>query len=162
ERRARLEGLRWVMVTGEACSVELCRRWLSQYPEIPLMNAYGPTECSDDVTHCVIDRQSAYEMKSVPIGRPLANTEAYVLDSRVEPVPVGVTGELYIGGDGVGRGYMNGSATTAERFVVDPFSNRTGARLYRTGDLARWNKNGELEFLGRKDQQVKIRGYRVE
>ena len=158
-----LESLRWVLVTGEACPVELCRRWRRIRPSIPMLNAYGPTECSDDVTHYAISEGWGGEgAKSLPIGRPLINTQAYVLDREGEPAPVGVVGELYIGGEGVGRGYWKRADLTAERFVADRFSGRVGGRLYRTGDVASWGRDGNLEFIGRVDDQVKVRGYRIE
>ena len=109
----RLAGLRWVVVTGEACPVGLCRRWRSLYPAIAMMNAYGPTECSDDVTHYALEEGwTGAELRQLPIGRPLMNTEVYVLDGEGEPAPVGVRGELYIGGEGVGRGYWQRAALT--------------------------------------------------
>jgi len=155
-------GLRWVIVTGEACAVELWQRWAKLENGIGMMNAYGPTECSDDVTHYEMEAEWANEAGSVPIGRPVANTQIYVVDEGEELVGAGVSGELWIGGAGVGRGYWQGAGQTAERFVADRFSGRHGGRLYRTGDLGRWNEKGELEFEGRKDQQVKVRGYRIE
>ena len=159
----RLGSLRWVVVTGEACPVGLCRRWKSLYPAIAMMNAYGPTECSDDVTHYALGPGWTGEaMRQLPIGRPLMNTEVYVLDGEGEPAPVGVRGELYIGGEGVGRGYWKRPELTGDRFVADRFGRRAGARLYRTGDVGRWQAEGTLEFLGRRDHQVKIRGYRIE
>jgi acyl carrier protein len=98
----------------------------------------------------------------VPIGKPISNTLVYLLDQALQPVPIGIRGELYAGGDGVARGYLKRTELTSERFISDPFSDKAGARLYRTGDLARYRDNGEIEFLGRKDNQVKIRGFRVE
>ena len=101
-------------------------------------------------------------MKLCPIGRPISNTQIYILDRHGAPVPIGVEGELYIGGAGVARGYLNRAELTAQRFVPDPFSAAPGARMYRSGDLGRWRADGNIEYLGRNDQQVKIRGYRIE
>ncbi|MFL6284239.1 MAG: amino acid adenylation domain-containing protein [Pyrinomonadaceae bacterium] len=157
----RLDSLRWMVVTGEALPPELCRRWLAKYPRVTMVNAYGPTECSDDVTHHFISEAPAEETRT-PIGKALMNTRLYVLDSHMSPVPVGVAGELYVGGDGVGRGYFRDPSRTAAVFIPDSFSGEPGARLYRTGDLARWLAGGELEFLGRIDHQVKVRGFRIE
>ncbi|NGY62591.1 amino acid adenylation domain-containing protein [Lentzea sp. NEAU-D13] len=150
--------LRWLVVTGEALPPALVRDWLDRQPGVPIVNAYGPTECSDDITHAVLT--SAPE--TVPIGRPVPNMRLHVLDAALRPVPAGVPGELYAGGIGVGRGYLGDAALTAARFVPDPFSDVPGARLYRTGDLVRLRQDGLLEFLGRVDHQVKIRGHRVE
>jgi amino acid adenylation domain-containing protein/non-ribosomal peptide synthase protein (TIGR01720 family) len=161
-RQVGLAALRWMIVTGEALPPELCRQWLDKYPGIPLLNAYGPTECSDDVTHHAIYSPPTEEASNIPIGRPVLNTRLYVLDGHLSPVPLGVSGELYVGGEGVGRGYLNRPALTAERFVPDPFSSEPGARLYRTGDLARHLPDGLVEFLGRVDHQVKLRGFRIE
>jgi thioesterase domain-containing protein len=160
--RPRLEALRWLVPTGEALPVELCRRWLSTYSHVPLLNAYGPTECSDDVTHYPIYEAPDEMQSSVPIGRPIPNMRLYVLDRRLEPLPIGVSGELYVGGIGVGRGYLGDERRTAEAFVDDPFGSEAGARLYKTGDLARYLPDGNLEFLGRVDFQVKLRGFRIE
>ncbi|MFZ0750089.1 MAG: amino acid adenylation domain-containing protein, partial [Pyrinomonadaceae bacterium] len=126
-------------------------------------NAYGPTETTITSTiHELNYLRGSDQLQSVPIGRPIANTQVYLLDSLLHPVPVGVSGELYIGGAGLSRGYLNQSALTAERFVPHAFSNEPGARLYRTGDRARYTVAGEIEFLGRVDNQVKVRGYRIE
>jgi amino acid adenylation domain-containing protein len=154
--------LRWLMVTGEALPPELCRHWLDLLPSIPLMNAYGPTECSDDVTHYRIQEPPASDVVRTPIGRPVGNMRMYVLDRESLPVPVQIPGELYAGGIGVGRGYLGSGRRTAAVFVPDPFSGEPGARLYKTGDLVRYRPDGNLEFLGRVDHQVKIRGFRIE
>jgi amino acid adenylation domain-containing protein len=161
--RPKLEALRWLIPTGEALPVELCRRWLKSYPHVPLINAYGPTECSDDVTHYVIDQQPEEGQRSIPIGRAIPNMRLYVLDrSSLEPLPIGVSGELYVAGIGVGRGYLGDEQRTAEAFITDPFVPAEGARLYKTGDLGRYLPDGNLEFLGRVDSQVKVRGNRIE
>ncbi len=128
-------------------------------PGLQIVNGYGPAETTVfSTTYPEIKNRS----RNTPIGRPLANTRIYILDAHGEPVPVGLTGELYIGGAGVARGYLNRPALTAERFVRDPFTAEAGARMYRTGDLGRWLADGNIEFLGRNDFQVKIRGFRIE
>jgi acyl carrier protein len=156
--------LRWLIPTGEALTSELARLWLQAYPRIPLLNAYGPTECSDDVTHQIIDRLACLEDRgvTVPIGRPLPNLRVYVLDRHMQPQPLGVHGEIYVGGVGVGRGYLDNTARTALQFVPDPWSLRGGERLYRTGDVGYYRPDGSLVFVGRVDEQVKIRGHRIE
>jgi amino acid adenylation domain-containing protein/FkbH-like protein len=156
--------LRWLIPTGEALPPELCRRWLALYPAVRLLNAYGPTECSDDVTHQPITTAPDLATLRMPIGRPVPNLRLHVLDRRLQPQPVGVPGELYVGGAGVGRGYLGAGGKTADAWRPDPFAGpgEPGARLYRTGDLALWRPDGSLEFLGRVDHQVKIRGQRIE
>lgn len=149
-------------MTGEALPPELCRQWFSAYPTIPLLNAYGPTECSDDVTHGPVVDPPLSETIRMPIGRAVANTQLYVLDARLRVVPIGVSGELYVGGVGVGRGYLHDAARTAETFIPDQFAAAPGGRLYKTGDLTRRLDDGAIEFLGRIDHQVKIRGFRIE
>jgi hypothetical protein len=145
-----------LIVAGEALPPVLAQRWAGPHR---LFNAYGPTEttvCAS--THlCTVGSEGP-----VPIGRPIANTQIYILDDRLEPVPLGVTGELYIGGAGVARGYLNRPELTAERFIADPFGGESGGRLYKTGDLGRYRTDGAIEYLGRNDFQVKIRGFRVE
>lgn len=127
------------------------------------INAYGSTETT--ITTTIYEPggvQERQEVLSVPIGRPIANTQVYLLDSHLHPVPIGVPGELYIGGLGLAHGYLNRPDLTAERFVPNPFSQQPGAHLYKTGDLARYLPDGNLEFLGRTDHQVKVRGFRIE
>ncbi|HEX8538139.1 MAG TPA: amino acid adenylation domain-containing protein, partial [Cystobacter sp.] len=158
--RPSLSRLRWMIPTGEALPPELCRRWFDAYPSIPLLNAYGPAECSDDVTLHTL--HSAPSSLHTPIGRPVPNLRLYLLDSHLQPVPPGVPGELFVGGVGVGRGYLLEPSRTASVFLPDPFSSSPGARLYKTGDLARLLPDGALEFLGRADFQVKLRGFRIE
>ncbi len=148
---ARLTALRWMVPTGEALPVELSRRWLNRYPHVPLLNAYGPTECSDDVTHYVVAEPPPEGQSSMPIGTAIPNMRLYVLDRHLQPQPIGVSGELYVGGIGVGRGYLGNEQKTREAFVPDPFSSEEGARLYKTGDLGRFLPDGNLEFLGRVD-----------
>jgi amino acid adenylation domain-containing protein len=157
-----LSGLRWLLVTGEALPPQLCTRWFARFPGVEMVNAYGPTECSDDVTHAFLDAGTAFDRPRVPIGNAIRNTRLYVLDVHRQPVPVGIPGELYVGGAGVGRGYLNDPERTARSFVVDPFSSEPGHLLYRTGDRARYRPDGQLEFIGRRDGQVKIRGQRIE
>jgi acyl carrier protein len=152
--------LRYVFCGGEALPAAVCERFLERLPHARLTNVYGPTETTMHVTtwEC---RKDTLE-RIVPIGRPVGNTQAYVLDQRMQPVPIGVPGELCIGGVQVARGYLNRPELTAERFIADPFSKQQGRKLYRTGDLTRFRPDGGIEFLGRIDHQVKIRGYRVE
>ena len=156
-----LPSLRWLVVTGEALPPELCNQWLALYPNIPIVNAYGPTECSDDVTHHVVRAPLAQGLIRTPIGRPVPNLFVCVLDGKLSPVPAGVPGEVYVGGVGVGRGYLGSPERTAASFLPDPFGG-IGARLYRTGDLARFQDDGTIDFLGRVDHQVKLRGFRIE
>ncbi|WP_141333578.1 AMP-binding protein, partial [Myxococcus sp. AB025B] len=156
-----LNHLRRVLCSGEALPADLVSRAHSRlHPSSEFHNLYGPTEAAVDVSffHCA--RGSS--LSSIPIGRPVANTRLYVLDSQGQPAPVGVPGELFIGGVQVGLGYWRSPHLTAERFIPDAFSDSPGARLYRTGDLARWLPDGTLEYLGRSDFQVKLRGFRIE
>lgn len=154
--------LRWMMATGEALPPDFCRTWLNLYPHIPIMNAYGPTECSDDITHHVIDHTSCLDGHAVPIGKPLCNTQLFVRDSHGNLLPDQIPGELFAGGAGVGRGYLDNPRQTAQTFLPNPFGNKQGDRLYKTGDRVRRLANNVLDFLGRLDHQVKVRGYRIE
>lgn len=152
---------RMFVIGGEQLMGESLAWWQEHAPDMLMVNEYGPTET---VVGCCVEfvPSSRPITGAVPIGRPIANTQLYVLDALREPVPVGVPAELYIAGKSVGRGYLNRPDLTAERFVADRFSPEPGARMYRTGDLARWRSDGTLEYLGRLDQQVKLRGYRIE
>src|SRR5262249_38865520 len=154
--------LRYLIPTGEALPPELARQWFERYPRVPLLNAYGPTECSDDVTHFLFRGPLPAATTRTPIGRPVANLRLYVVDRDLSLLPAGAPGELVIGGVGVGRGYLGDPARTASVFVPDSCSGEPGARLYRTGDLGRRQEDGKIEFLGRLDNQVKIRGSRIE
>jgi len=151
----RLPMLKTLVVAGEACSADLVARWGQ---DRRFVNAYGPTEC----TVCATQGPCLDGTRAPSIGRPILNTQIYILDPQKQPVPIGVAGEIYIGSVGIARGYLNRPELTAERFVPNPFSTEPGARLYRTGDLARWLPNGEIEYLGRIDHQVKVRGFRIE
>jgi amino acid adenylation domain-containing protein/non-ribosomal peptide synthase protein (TIGR01720 family) len=155
----RCRSLRLVVASGEALPPDLERRFFQRLPETRLENLYGPTEASVDVTAWSC---GPGDHRSVPIGRPIANTRIHLLDDHLQPVAVGVPGELWIGGVNVGRGYLGRPELTAERFVPDPFTDEPGVRIYRTGDLARYRPDGAIEYLGRIDHQVKIRGFRIE
>jgi amino acid adenylation domain-containing protein len=156
---ASCRALRRVFCGGEVLSVALRERFFAR-SAAELHNLYGPTEASIDAAYWTCRR--GHDPCMVPIGRPIANATAYILDAHLQPVPPGVLGELYVGGRGVAGGYLHRPALSAERFLGDPFDARPGTRLYRTGDLARYRRDGAIEFLGRSDRQVKVRGFRVE
>lgn len=159
-----LERLRWLILTGEALPPRLCNGWFGYFPSIPMLNAYGPTECSDDVTHHVIRTRLPDDAVRVPIGKAIANVQLYVVRERETPIVLceqGAIGELCVAGISVGRGYVNNRELTGQVFLRDPFQNND-ARLYRTGDLVRQLVGGEYEYHGRVDRQVKLRGYRIE
>ncbi|UFP93833.1 non-ribosomal peptide synthetase [Gloeobacter morelensis] len=161
-RAADLLPRRCLVLGGETCSWELIAKLRQLAPSCRILNHYGPTETTVGVlTHLVEDRPHP-DAATVPLGRPLANSQVYVLDEHRQPVPVGIPGELYIGGRSVARGYLNRPELSAEKFLPDPFDTQPGARLYRTGDRVRWLPDGQLEFLGRLDGQIKLRGFRIE
>ncbi len=149
------------VIGGEALAPATVELWRSIWPKVRLVNEYGPTET---VVGCsTYDVPEAWDRApSVPIGSPIANTRIYILDRFQQPVPLGVAGEIYIGGAGVARGYLNRVELTAERFIADPFTSESGARMYRSGDLGRWRADAGIDYLGRNDRQVKIRGFRIE
>jgi len=161
ERIEDLRPLRQLLAGGDVLSPVHVAKALRALPGCRLINGYGPTETTTFACcHTISERDLA--AKSIPIGRPIANTQAYILDAALVPVPVGVPGQLYIGGPGVARGYLHAPELTAARFIADPFGTEQGAQFYRTGDLGRWRIDGTIEFLGRSDDQVKIRGFRIE
>src|SRR5262249_24031818 len=152
---AELPHLRTLTVGGEACPAELAAHWGKGRR---IFNGYGPTE----TTVCATIAADWDLSRPPPLGQPIADTQLYVLDARLRPMPVGEAGELYIGGMGVARGYLHQPELTATKFIPDPFGGWPGTRLYRTGDLVRWRPDGNLEFLGRVDELVKVRGFRIE
>ncbi len=154
--------IRCLIVGGEALSWDLVKRILDKERKCVVINEYGPTESTVGSAVAYIDKIESEYLASASIGKPAANTTTYILNESLQVVPIGVHGEIYIGGSGLARGYLNRPDLTADRFIQDPFSKKEGARLYRTGDLARYLPNGEMEYLGRIDDQVKIRGFRIE
>jgi len=178
-----LDTLKYLLVTGEEVKFKQVERWFGRYPKIKMVNAYGPTEASDDITHSVMERVP--NRQRIPIGKPIQNFNIYILDDDMNLCPVGVKGELFVSGIGVGRGYLNNPQLTAEKFLTrknngcflklhsrntfknlinrhNPSTRSSHSILYRTGDIACWQPDGNIEFFGRKDNQVKIRGYRIE
>ncbi len=154
-----IKDLKYILFGGEQVSVKHVRRFKELYPKVKLHHVYGPTENTTYSTYYPIN-EIQDNVQTIPIGSGISNSTCYILDDNHSPVPIGVIGEIYLGGDGVARGYLNRDDLTSEKFVPDPFAK--GERLYRTGDLARWTPGGSIEFIGRKDTQVKIRGYRIE
>jgi amino acid adenylation domain-containing protein len=162
-----LPDLQWMMLSGESISVEWINRWIEIYPHIPIANAYGPSEAADDITQYIIDQPLPENQRTVPIGKPLANLNLYILDQEMKLLPIGAPGEICVSGIGVGNGYWKNEAKTKLSFVTNPFTSqlvspRNHDVIYQTGDLGRWLTDGNIEFLGRIDHQVKIRGFRVE
>ena len=152
-----------LVLGGEAANWDLIEKIQQEAPNCRILNHYGPTETTVGVlTYPVNSKQASYNSKTVPIGRPITNTQVYILDHHQQPVPIGVPGELHIGGASLARGYLNRPDLTAEKFISNPFSDNTNTRLYKTGDLVRYLSDGNIEFLGRLDRQVKIRGFRIE
>ena len=163
ERPEALSGLDQLLAGGDVLSPVHVRRALELLPRgSVLINGYGPTENTTFSCCHVMRAGTQRSLAAVPLGRPIAGTSVYLLDEQMEPVPPGAAGELFVGGDGLARGYLGRPELTAEHFVPDPFAAKKGARLYRTGDVCRWRADGTVEFLGRKDGQIKVRGYRVE
>lgn len=161
ERLRDLRPLRQLLAGGDVLSALHVGKALRELTDTRLINGYGPTE-STTFACCHTVEPDAPLDGAIPIGRPIANTKAYILDGNLQPVPVRASGELFIGGDGLARGYWRRDELTAEKFIADPFSAELSARLYKTGDLARWRSDGVIEFLGRADNQIKLRGYRIE
>jgi amino acid adenylation domain-containing protein len=157
-----LSGVSQLLIGGEALSVPHVRKGLSVLPNTEIINGYGPTESTTFACCHRIPPKLRDGITSIPIGRPIANTQVYILDKNLVPVPAGVAGELYIGGDGLARGYLNRPDLTAEKFIANPFNQNGAARLYKTGDRARYLADGTIEFLGRLDNQIKVRGHRIE
>jgi acyl-CoA synthetase (AMP-forming)/AMP-acid ligase II len=152
---------RALIIGGEALAAETVASWRERAPATRLINEYGPTET---VVGCCVHEVAPEDPwhGSVAIGRPIANTQLYIVDERFEPLPIGVIGELCIGGDGLARGYLNRADLTAEKFIPDPFHASAGGRIYRTGDVARYRADGTIEYMGRKYTQVKFHGYSIE
>jgi amino acid adenylation domain-containing protein len=157
----RLQGIRQLLTGGDVVSPRHIRMLAQMFPGCVLINGYGPTE-NTTFTACHVIQGDPGPLNSFPIGKPISNTTAYVLDAQMKPLPVGVVGELFTGGMGLARGYLDSPDLTAEKFLPNPFSKIGGERLYRTGDRVRWQSDGTLEFLGRFDFQVKLRGFRIE
>ncbi|MFD2371950.1 amino acid adenylation domain-containing protein [Brevibacillus sp. GCM10020057] len=156
-----LRGLRQVMPGGEALPVWLARKCREKLPNARLINLYGPTENAVNTTSYHVEEIPLHET-TIPIGRPIGGDRLYILDRQLQPVPIGVIGDLCMSGDGIARGYLNRPELTNERFLPDPFSETPGQRMYKSGDLARYRADGNVEFIGRADDQVKIRGCRIE
>src|ERR1700743_2689565 len=155
----KLSGLRQLVAGGDVLSPASVNRVLQELPHVRLVNGYGPTE---NTTFTCCHTIEGSDGESIPIGTPISNTQVYVLDKDLQLTPAGIPGELYVGGDGLARGYLSHPALTAEKFIPNPFAATPGERLYKTGDRVRYFAGGVVEFLGRVDYQVKIRGFRIE
>ncbi|NEP28402.1 non-ribosomal peptide synthetase, partial [Moorena sp. SIO3I6] len=161
EQLENLKSLKQLLAGGDVLSVTHVQKVVEKLPGCQLINGYGPTE-NTTFTCCFPVKADSNLEKSVPIGKPISNTQVYILDSQLQPVPIGVPGELHIGGDGLATGYHNRPELTSDKFIVNPFDKSQATRLYKTGDLGRYLPDGNIEFIGRIDHQVKIRGYRIE
>ena len=162
-----LPDLQWMILSGESAPIKLINEWLSIYPQIKIANAYGPTEAADDITQFILDKPLPANRRTVPIGKPLANLNLYILDEQMKLLPIGAPGEICVSGIGVGHGYWKNEQKTKSSFVPNPFASKlinpqNHEVIYKTGDLGRWLPDGNIEFLGRIDHQVKIRGFRIE
>jgi iturin family lipopeptide synthetase A len=156
----RFDKLKYLVVTGETLKSTLVSKWYKRFPDIPILNAYGPTEASDDITHYFVQRD--FDMERIPIGKPIQNLQIYIVNDNRELCNIGEKGEIWVSGIGVGRGYINNLDKTKEVFINDYFSPRENIRLYKTGDIGAWLPDGNIDFFGRKDNQVKVNGYRIE
>lgn len=159
-KNAKLESIAYIVVTGEALPVQLVQKWFSLYPHIKMVNAYGPTEASDDITHYIMDGELEYE--DVPIGKPIRNFNIYIADGDMNLCPIGVKGEILVSGIGVGKGYLNNKEATEKAFLEKDIFKDIDVRMYRTGDLGCRLHDGNIMFFGRLDHQVKVRGFRIE
>lgn len=161
--RSLLPSLKIMMATGEAVPLPLINRWLKYFPNIPITNAYGPTEAADDVIQTSFCEPLPIEKLNVPIGKPLANFKVYILDPYLRLTPIGVVGEICIVGIGVGEGYWDNLERTQQSFIANPYCSENNSNLmYKTGDLGRWTQDGQIEYIDRVDNQIKIRGHRIE
>ena len=158
----KFKSLEYILVTGETVPPGLVVRWFEKQPGIKMINAYGPTEASDDITHFIMDK--APGLARIPVGKPVQNLHIYIVNEKMKLCPIGVKGEICVSGVGVGRGYINDDQVTAKVFMTDPFAEQDpeGTRLYKTGDIGCWLPDGNIDFFGRKDYQVKLRGFRIE
>lgn len=153
-----LSDVRYLVVTGEELKPRLVNRWFGHFPHIPIINAYGPTEAADDITHHVIT--GPVQMESIPVGKPIPNMSIYIVNGHDQRCGIYMKGEICVAGAGVGKGYMNDKAATLKAFTPDPW--QPGLPMYRTGDTGRWLPDGTIDFIGRRDNQIKLKGYRIE
>jgi amino acid adenylation domain-containing protein len=166
-QKRELPDLQWMILSGESISIKLINQWLTIYPKIKIANAYGPTEAADDIAQFIVEQPVLKNQRTIPIGKPLANLNLYILDESMQLLPIGAPGEICVSGIGVGNGYWKNEEKTKQAFVDNPFTSKLLSPqnhdvIYKTGDLGRWLADGNLEFLGRIDHQVKIRGFRIE